>query len=341
VDLLSKIGAAATVSDAAPALFERLDESPRLLGKSEALRDVQKQIGRAAMTDSTVLITGETGTGKEVAARVLHDVSKRKDGPFIAINCAAIPDELLESELFGHVKGAFTGAVSERPGRFVQAHGGTLFLDEIGDLPLAMQAKLLRAIQERVVTPLGSDRTVAIDVRIVAATHRELAQEVAAQTFREDLFYRLNVIPLLLPPLRDRPADIVPLASHFLALTAAHGGPSRALSPSAEARLLEHAWPGNVRELRNAMERGAALARGAQITDDDLAFLAGPARSLAASEVSSALLDLPLPEAIERLERASIERALTISGGNRAEAARRLGISRQSLYTKLAAFKLG
>jgi len=340
-DLLRKIGASAAQYETDIPQLERLDETPRLLGKSDALREVQKQIGRAAMTDSTVLITGETGTGKEVAARVLHDVSRRKDGPFVAINCAAIPDELLESELFGHVKGAFTGAVSERPGRFIQAHGGTLFLDEIGDLPLPMQAKLLRAIQERVVTPLGSDKTVAINVRIVAATHRELAQEVAAQTFREDLFYRLNVIPVLLPPLRERRADIVPLATHFLALTAAHGGPSRVLSASAEARLLEHAWPGNVRELRNAMERVAALARGALITDDDLAFLAVPVRSLAASEVSPALLDLPLPEAIERLERASIERALTISGGNRAEVARKLGISRQSLYTKLAAYKLG
>jgi DNA-binding NtrC family response regulator len=344
-DLLQKIGASVSVSASDDTTLtpsdERLDDTPRLLGKSEALREVQKQIGRAAMSDSTVLITGETGTGKEVAARVLHDVSKRKDGPFVAINCAAIPDELLESELFGHIKGAFTGAVSERPGRFVQANRGTLFLDEIGDLPLAMQAKLLRAIQERVVTPLGSDKTVTIDVRIVAATHRELAQEVAEQTFREDLFYRLNVIPVLLPPLRDRRADIVPLATHFLALTAANGGPSRMLNSSAEARLLQHAWPGNVRELRNAMERAAVLARGAQITDDDLAFLAAPARSLAASDVSAALLDLPLPEAIERLERASIERALTMSDGNRAEAARKLGISRQSLYTKLAAYKLG
>jgi DNA-binding NtrC family response regulator len=346
--LLHKIGASSAqrardaVQKAAEVVqHERLDETPRLLGKSDALREVQKQIGRAAMTDSTVLITGETGTGKEVAARVLHDVSRRKDGPFVAINCAAIPDELLESELFGHVKGAFTGAISDRPGRFIQAHDGTLFLDEIGDLPLAMQAKLLRAIQERVVTPLGSDKAMPIDVRIVAATHRELVQEVAAQTFREDLFYRLNVIPLLLPPLRERAADIVPLAMHFLALTAAHGGPSRTLSARAEARLMAHTWPGNVRELRNAMERVAALARGVHITDDDLAFLAAPVRGLAGAEVSPALLDLPLPEAIERLERASIERALTISGGNRAEAARKLGISRQSLYTKLAAFKLG
>ena len=341
-DLLHKIGAPErTVSTvAAPTDFVD-DRIPRLLGNSEALRDVQKQIGRAATSDSTVLITGETGTGKEVAARVLHNVSKRKDRPFVAINCAAIPGDLLESELFGHVKGAFTGAVSDRPGRFPQANGGTLFLDEIGDLPLSMQAKLLRAIQERVVTPVGSDKSLPIDVRIVAATHRDLAQEVAQHAFREDLFYRLNVIPVMLPPLRERPDDIIPLASHFLAITAADGGPLKNLSASAEARLLGHAWPGNVRELRNAMERVAVLARGAQVTDDDLAFLVNATPGLLASDISAGLLELPLPEAIERLECASIERALTQAAGNRAEAARKLGISRQSLYTKLATYKLG
>ncbi|MFT4438625.1 sigma-54-dependent transcriptional regulator [Caballeronia sp. 15715] len=341
-DLLHKISASErTVSTVAPPTDHVDDRVPRLLGNSEALRDVQKQIGRAATSDSTVLITGETGTGKEVAARVLHDASKRKDRPFVAINCAAIPEDLLESELFGHVKGAFTGAISDRPGRFIQANGGTLFLDEIGDLPLSMQAKLLRAIQERVVTPVGSDKPLPIDVRIVAATHRDLAQEVVQRTFRGDLFYRLNVIPVMLPPLRERPADIIPLASHFLAITAAGGGPLKSLSASAEARLLSHAWPGNVRELRNAMERVAALARSAQVTDDDLAFLVNATPALLASDMSAGLLDLPLPEAIERLERASIERALTQTAGNRAEAARKLGISRQSLYTKLAAYKLG
>jgi DNA-binding NtrC family response regulator len=314
------------------------DGTPRLLGNSEALRDAQKQIGRAAATDSTVLITGETGTGKEVAARVLHDVSRRRHAPFVAINCAAIPAELLESELFGHTRGAFTGAVTQRAGRIVEANGGTLFLDEIGDLPLPMQAKLLRVIQERTLTPVGSNTSVAIDVRIVAATHRDLAAEVAARTFREDLFYRLNVIPVHLPPLRDRPDDILPLAAHFL--TAANlAGPARTLSGDAERRLLAHAWPGNVRELKNAMERVAALARGPLVTADDLAFLTAPRAGV--SEIPAALLDLPLPQAIEWLERAAIERALQQSAGNRAEAARRLGISRQSLYTKIAAYKLG
>jgi DNA-binding NtrC family response regulator len=315
------------------------DGTPRLLGNSEALRDAQKQIGRAAATDSTVLITGETGTGKEVAARVLHDASRRRHAPFVAINCAAIPAELLESELFGHTRGAFTGAVTQRAGRIVEANGGTLFLDEIGDLPLPMQAKLLRVIQERTLTPVGSNTSVAIDVRIVAATHRDLAAEVAARTFREDLFYRLNVIPVHLPPLRERPDDILPLAAHFLIAAANLAGPARTLSGDAERRLLAHAWPGNVRELKNAMERVAALARGPLVTADDLAFLTAPRAGV--SEIPAALLDLPLPQAIEWLERAAIERALQQSAGNRAEAARRLGISRQSLYTKIAAYKLG
>ncbi|MFL9999622.1 sigma-54 dependent transcriptional regulator [Paraburkholderia dipogonis] len=340
--LLRKIEASnrGTSGPALPASNEDVtDGTPRLLGNSEALRDAQKQIGRAAATDSTVLITGETGTGKEVAARVLHDASRRRHAPFVAINCAAIPAELLESELFGHTRGAFTGAVAQRAGHIVEANGGTLFLDEIGDLPLPMQAKLLRVIQERTLTPVGSNTSVAIDVRIVAATHRDLAAEVAARTFREDLFYRLNVIPVHLPPLRDRPDDILPLAAHFLTAAANLAGPARTLSGDGERSLLAHAWPGNVRELKNAMERVAALARGPLVTADDLAFLTAPRAGV--SEIPAALLDLPLPQAIEWLERAAIERALQQSAGNRAEAARRLGISRQSLYTKIAAYKLG
>lgn len=314
-------------------------DTPRLLGSSEALREAQKQIGRAAATDSTVLITGETGTGKEVAARVLHDASRRRHAPFVAINCAAIPAELLESELFGHAKGSFTGAVTQRTGRIVDANGGTLFLDEIGDLPLPMQAKLLRVIQERTLTPVGSNAHVSINVRLVAATHRNLVAEVAARTFREDLFYRLNVIPIHLPPLRDRPDDIGTLAAHFLAAAAHIAGLTRTLSGDAERRLRSYAWPGNVRELKNAMERVAALARGPLVTEDDLAFLNTP--RVSTDEIPNALLDLPLPQAIEWLERAAIERALEQTMGNRAEAARRLGISRQSLYTKMAAYKLG
>jgi DNA-binding NtrC family response regulator len=315
---------------------EPASHEPQLLGISEAMRDVQKRIGRAAGTHSTVLISGETGTGKEVAARVLHRASARAGGPFVAVNCAAIPDDLLESELFGHAKGAFTGAQGERRGRFEAAHGGTLFLDEVGDMPLAMQAKLLRVIQERQVTPLGSNRPVDVDVRLVAATHRDLPAMVASGTFRQDLLYRLNVIPLHLPPLRERVADILPLAEHFLASMAGASASTRKhLSADAQRLLATFAWPGNVRELANAIERACALAPAARLTRDDFAFLFDAA-SNASDAIPAHLAELPLNDALARLERALIERALALADGNRAEAARRLGISRQSLYTRLA-----
>ncbi|SAK98549.1 two component, sigma54 specific, Fis family transcriptional regulator [Caballeronia fortuita] len=313
---------------------------PRLLGVSEAMRDVQKRIGRAAGTSSTVLITGETGTGKEVAARVLHLASARAAGPFVAVNCAAIPDELLESELFGHGKGAFTGAHAERRGRFEAAHGGTLFLDEVGDMPLAMQAKLLRVLQERQITPLGTNRVVDVDVRVVAATHRDLNRMVSAGTFRQDLLYRLNVIPLDMPPLRERVADILPLAEHFLSMLASSPDAARKhLSADAQRLLVTLAWPGNVRELANAMERASALAPGPLLTRDDFAFLFDTAIA-PADTIPSGFAELPLGEAVERLERAMILRALALTNGNRAEAARRLGISRQSLYTRMASLGL-
>ncbi len=295
-----------------------------VVGSSAAMRQVQKSIGMLADGTATVLITGETGTGKEVVARAIHRHGKRAARPFVAVNCAAIPTELLESQLFGHARGAFTGAVADRVGSFREADGGTLFLDEIGDMGLPMQAKLLRVLQERVVTPVGG-RAVAIDVRILAATHRDLAAAVAAGGFREDLFYRLGVVPVHLPALRERIADIVPLAEYFLALS----GPKR-LSAEAAARLLAHPWPGNVRELRNAMERAAALSRHPVIAAADLAFLQG---SVAVSETDWLAGDLPT--ALARLEAAMIRRALVASGGNRAEAARRLGIHRQLLYQKL------
>jgi len=312
---------------------ETASREPQLLGVSEAMRDVQKRLGRAAGTHSTVLITGETGTGKEVAAHVLHRASARSGGPFVAVNCAAIPEDLLESELFGHGKGAFTGAHAERRGRFEEAHGGTLFLDEIGDMPLAMQAKLLRVLQERQVTPLGTNRPVAVDVRVVAATHRDLPAMVAAGAFRRDLLYRLDVIPLHLPPLRERVADILPLAEHFLS---AFGASRKRLSADAQRMLVTFAWPGNVRELANAIERASALAPGALLTRDDFAFLFDTAVSDATDAIPSGLAALPLDDALAQLERTLIARALALTDGNRAEAARRLGISRQSLYTRLA-----
>ncbi len=300
-----------------------------LVGASAAMREVQKSIGLLADSDATVLLLGETGTGtgKEVVARAIHTHGRRARAPFVPVNCAAMPAELLESLLFGHVRGAFTVAVTDRPRSFRDAQAGTLFLDEIGDMDLAMQAKLLRALQERVVTPVGG-RPVPIDVRVIAATHRDLVQAVRDGRFREDLYYRLGVVP----PLRERLSDIVPLAEHFLALSAETGGPKR---PSAKAawRLLAHGWPGTVRELLNAMKRVSTLVRRAVIEEEDLAFLAAdqPAFSAEATD----LLAGTLPEAVERVEREMIRRALTASSGNRAQAAEGLGIRRQLLYQKL------
>ncbi len=304
----------------------RVEEEGEMVGNSEPMRAVQKAIGMLADADTTVLITGETGTGKEMVARALHRHGRRAARPFVAINCAAIPADLLESQLFGHARGAFTGAVAERIGSFREADGGTLFLDEIGDMALALQAKILRALQERVITPVGG-KPVSVDVRIVAATHQDLAALVREGRFREDLFWRLGVVPIHLAPLRERLADIVPLAEHVLARL---GDPPRRLTAAACARLLGHPWPGNVRELRNAMERAAALARRSVIDADDLGFLA-PAEAA----VDADLLAGDLPTAVARLEGVMIRRALAETGGNRAEAARRLGIHRQLLYEKM------
>jgi DNA-binding NtrC family response regulator len=306
-----------------------------LVGSSAAMRDVQKSIGLLADSDATVLLLGETGTGKEVVARAIHRYGKRAKGPFVPVNCAAIPAELLESLLFGHVRGSFTGAVTDRAGSFREAHGGTLFLDEIGDMDLGMQAKLLRTLQERVVSPVGG-RPVPIDVRVIAATHRDLFQAVRDGRFREDLYYRLGVVPLNLPPLRERLADIIPLAEHFLALSSSADGGSKLLSAGAASRLLAHAWPGNVRELLNAMKRVATLVRRPVIVAADLDFLA--ARP-GAGEGTDWLAGT-LPEVVERVEVALIRRALSACAGNRAQAAERLGIRRQLLYQKLARYGL-
>jgi DNA-binding NtrC family response regulator len=304
-----------------------------LIGSSPRMRAVQKMVGISAASDATVLVTGETGTGKEVVARSIHVYGARGARSMIAINCAAIPPTLLESELFGHVRGAFTGATHDRAGCFREASGSTLFLDEIGDMDLAMQAKLLRVLEERLVTPVGSDKSVAVDVRIIAATHRMLPERVAAGRFREDLFYRLNVMEIALPPLRERGEDIPALASHFLKQVA----PEKALSEEVRERLSRHAWPGNVRELRNVIQRAATVARAAVITASDLSFgsLGGGATS-----PLDGLLDGELEPAIEALEREMIRRAMAEAGGNRTAAARRLGLHRQLLYTKLKRYEM-
>ncbi len=306
-----------------------------IIGSSPEMREVQKTIGLVADSDATVLITGETGTGKEIVARTIHRVGRRQSGPFVALNCAAIPHDLLESELFGHVKGAFTGAVLERKGAFRDADGGTLFLDEIRDMDLAMQSKILRAIQERLIAPVGG-RPYKIDVRIVAATHRDLGQWVREGRFREDLFYRLNVVPIALDPLRKRSGDILPLAQYFLASASA---PKKQLAAAAAARLTAYDWPGNVRELKNAMERVAVLCRSEIVEASDLDFLTGA--QPATSNADSLDPDEDLSSAVERLERRMIAEALAASGGNRAEAARRLGIHRQLLHTKAEKYGLG
>ena len=318
------------VSTAGPPPVDAALPQDRLIGSSEAMRKVQKTIGMLADSEATVLITGETGTGKELVARAIHDYGHRSAGPFVAVNCAAIPTELLESELFGHLRGAFTGAAGDRIGAFRQADRGSLFLDEIGDMDLTMQAKILRALQERVVAPVGG-RPAAIDVRVIAATHQDLRQRVRDGTFREDLFYRLHVVPIHLPALRDRIADIVPLAEHFLSR-----GSGKRLSADAAARLLRHSWPGNVRELQNAIARAAVLVRGTVIEAADLGFIAE-------AQTVDYAVDWPdedLPTALARLEEMLIRRALQRSGGNRAEAARVLNIHRQLLYSKIKRYGL-
>jgi DNA-binding NtrC family response regulator len=331
--LLERMVRSRAAKAAQPASVDADGIADDIIGSSPSMREVQKTIGLVADSDATVLITGDTGTGKEVVARTIHRVGARAAGCFMALNCAAIPPDLLESELFGHVKGAFTGAVLERKGAFREADGGTLFLDEIGDMDLAMQAKILRAIQERVVTPVGG-RSQKIDVRIVAATHRDLEQWVKQGRFREDLFYRLCVVPIELQPLRKRPDDILPLAEHFLALVSS---PQKLLSKEAVQRLTNHAWPGNVRELRNAMERVAVMCRSEIVTASDLDFLATTSSHDADINDDAGNLS----SAVEQLERRMIAEALAESKGNRAEAARRLGIHRQLLHAKAEKYRLG
>jgi DNA-binding NtrC family response regulator len=316
------------------ATADNTNRAGTLIGSSEAIRNVQKTIGLTADSDATILILGETGTGKELVAHALHEHGNRKAKPFVAVNCAAIPAELLESELFGHVRGSFTGATADRVGAFRDAEDGTLFLDEIGDMPPLMQGKILRAIEERVVTPVGGKPS-RFTARLMAATHRDLPRLVANDTFREDLYYRLSVVPIELPPLRERREDILPLAQAFLEGVAQRGKPKR-LSEAASRLLLAHDWPGNVRELRNVVERACVLVRGESIDAADLNVSQAGKQTLARSD----LLEGDLPSAVAKLEAAMIRKALDACKGNRAEAARRLNINRQLLYTKMQRYGL-
>jgi DNA-binding NtrC family response regulator len=305
-----------------------------LIGGSPAMQQVYALIDQVSVTDATVLITGESGTGKEVVAREIHHRSRRKDGPFVAVNCAAVPEALLESELFGHAKGAFTDAKQSRQGLFQQAHGGTLFLDEIGEMALALQPKLLRALQERKVRPVGSETEVSIDVRLVTATNRDLDEMVEAKAFREDLYYRINVIHIPLPPLRARGGDVLMLAQHMLRQFAAvFDKKVVGLSPAAAERIMAYDWPGNVRELGNCLERAVALAHFEEIQVEDL-----PEKLRKGSTPrTTALSGNEMPEllTLEEVERRHVLRVLEACHGNRTDAAKILGLDRKTLYRKL------
>jgi two-component system, NtrC family, response regulator AtoC len=308
----------------------------RLIGRSEPMRAVYRTIERVAPSRASVLITGESGTGKELVARAIHDQSPRRERPFVVVNCAAIPETLMESELFGHEKGSFTDARERRIGRFEAASGGTLFLDEIGELAPAVQAKLLRALQERTIDRVGSTRPIAVDVRVISATNRDLGSDVRTGRFRADLFYRIHVVPIELPPLRARRGDIGLLATSFLARARAEArrGPER-FAPDALAALERYDWPGNVRELENALERAVALADGEEI---GLADLPDPIQSAARSEGLREAVrggQLSLDEAVARFESELIREALEQTEGNQTRAATRLGITRRVLKLKL------
>jgi two-component system response regulator FlrC len=317
-----------------------------VIGADPRTREILLLASRVARTDATVLLTGESGTGKEVFARYIHDQSVRAKGPFVAINCAAIPDNLLEATLFGYEKGAFTGAVTAQAGKFEQANGGTLLLDEISEMPLGLQAKLLRVLQEREVERVGGKKPVPLDIRVLATSNRDMAAEVRAGRFREDLFYRLNVFPLPIPPLRDRPGDIVPLARYFLALHGGRLGRLVCFSAAAEARLAAHAWPGNVRELENAVQRALIMAMGETIEADALPF--GNAASAAALPPMTTSNSAPRPAAnlanapsanMKDLERQHILETLSKVGGSRKKAVELLGISERTLRYKLAQYR--
>jgi PAS domain S-box-containing protein len=345
-----------TAPDATPDELQRRVNVPQIvgfLGRSPRMQHIVELIHKVAPTESTVLITGESGTGKELAARAIHSLSARRDKAMVVVNCGAIPANLIESELFGHVRGAFTGAVSDRRGLFRSADGGTIFLDEVGDLPLALQVKLLRVLQERSFTPVGAHAQVAVDVRILAATNRNLESEVAAGNFREDLFYRLNVIRLQMPPLRERTEDLPVLVDHFLARFAESlRRPQCKLSSSAMRRLLAHNFPGNIRELENIIEHAVALAESDTIREDDLPLdmrngTPAGVGALAAERSTSVDVDWMqggssnLDKELETIERRLLEEALRRAGGVRKKAAEILGINYRSLRHRLSKYGFG
>jgi two-component system nitrogen regulation response regulator NtrX len=335
-------------------LRAQVDRRHTLIGDSAVMQRLREQVLLAAPTNGRVLILGENGTGKEVVARTVHAHSRRRSGPFVDVNCAAIPEELIESELFGHARGAFTGAVADRRGRFEHAHGGTIFLDEIGDMSLKTQAKVLRALQEQVIQPVGGTAMVKVDVRVVAATNKDLQDEIRAGRFREDLYFRLNVVPIFVPPLRDRIEDVPRLAEHFMAtLAGEYGRRVKRFAPEAMLRLQQHAWPGNVRELHNVVERLLIMASGDVITLADVGFvgdgfggappgsgdgLPGPTAAGNGGRSGASAGTVPLADARDRFERDYILHVLAAHQGNISRTADALGVERSNLYKKMRAF---
>ena len=340
--------AAAAVAPAEPVATPKPGEGDEIIGNSPLMQDVYKTVGRVTESDVTVLLAGECGTGKELVARAIHANSHRGSGPFVAVNCAAIPDALLESELFGHVRGAFTSAVADRDGRFQQAEGGTLLLDEIGEMPLDLQTKLLRVLQEKTYQRVGANETLTTDARVVAASNRDLARAVESGEFREDLLYRLNVVSITLPPLRKRVDDIAPLADYFVAkYCAQYGYDIRTVSPALAQRLVAYHWPGNVRELENVLHRAVVMARGAVITEDDVPLLAvAPetergesvelwVRHLIQRHMDDERVGFLHDDALEGVEAPLFRFVLEETDGNKSRAADILGINRNTLHAKM------
>jgi two-component system, NtrC family, nitrogen regulation response regulator NtrX len=321
------------------ALRAKVDAQHQMIGESYAMSKLREQVAMAAPTNGRVLIIGENGTGKELVARNIHGLSRRRSAPFVEVNCAAIPEELIESELFGHVRGAFTGAVADRRGKFEAAHGGTIFLDEIGDMSLKTQAKVLRVLQEQVMEPVGGSTRIRVDARVLAATNKDLPAEIRGGRFREDLYFRLNVVPIFVPPLRERTEDIALLADHFMAMLGReYGRRPKTFDADAVEALRRYPWPGNVRELRNLVERLMIMVPGDRVSSRDLTFLEhgivatpqGPARH------SSPIT--PLHDARDEFEKEYILRALAAQQGNMSRTAEVLGVERSNLYRKMRAF---
>jgi two-component system, NtrC family, nitrogen regulation response regulator NtrX len=320
------------------ALRARVDAQHTMVGDSDAMAKLREQVAMAAPTNGRVLIFGENGTGKELVARSIHQLSRRRTGPFVEVNCAAIPEDLIESELFGHVRGAFTGAVADRRGKFELAHGGTIFLDEIADMSLKTQAKVLRVLQEQIMEPVGGSNRIKVDARVLAATNKDLTSEIRAGRFREDLYFRLNVVPIFVPPLRDRQEDIALFADHFMAMLAReYGRRPKTFESDAIAALKQYPWPGNVRELRNVIERLMIMVPGDRISSRDLTFL-DQVPAADTQELPQTFASVPLHDARDQFERDYILRALAAQQGNISRTADVLGIERSNLYRKMRSF---